>query len=417
MKIAYLCSDIDVPVCGPEGCSVHIQSMAHAFSSLGHDVSITCANSGGGRTLGRVPVREIVPQGLDGLAWELIEQEILLQDHHLERDLRSVFFNPLFARQASLLFKDGKPDLLYERYALFGWAGAELSHEFGVPLVLEVNAPLCLEQDGYEKFTLQATARGMDRHLFDAATLIVAVSQWLKNWIVSLGVDDGKVHVIPNGVGPEMLDSGGSGDEIREQHGLRGRQVVGHVGSFQEWHDVGGLLRAFVRVHSGHRDRRLLLVGDGPCRAAAESLARQLGIAESVVFAGHVPHERMSQHLAAMDVAVVPYGRRPDFYFSPMKLFEAMALGRPTVAASLGQIAEVIDHERTGWLYEPGDVASLARGLETLLENPRLAAEIGAAGRQKILRDHTWEAVARQVLSRLEALTSHRDLTTAGAAS
>jgi len=405
MRVAYLCSDVDVPVVGPEGCSVHIQSMARALSALGHDLSITCANAGGtGRMLGNIPIREVVPDGLDATAWNLVEQEPLIQNNRLERDLRSVFYNTLFVRQAASIFRDSPPELLYERYALFGWAGVELSRAFGVPLVLEVNAPLCREQEGYDRFTLTATAREMDRHIFAGATLIVTVSRWLKDWIVSLGIDAAKIHVIPNGVSQEMIEPGVTGDTVREQHGLAGRRVLGYVGSFQEWHDVGGLLRAFALTHVRRQDLRLLLVGNGPRRPAMEALARQLGVESSVVFAGHVPHRDMAQHVAAMDVAVVPYSRRRDFYFSPMKLFESMALGRPTVAASLGQIAEVIEHKRTGWLYEPGDQESLTDALEALLANPQLAQEIGAAARQEVLRSYTWEAVAGQVLSRVGAI-------------
>lgn len=406
MRIAYLCSDTDVPVVGPEGCSVHIQSMVRALSGLGHHVSLTCANAGGAasRILGNVPVREVLPHGLDAKAWDLVEQEPLVQNNRLERDLRSVFYNVIFARQASSLFKAAPPDLLYERYALFGWAGVELSREFRIPLVLEVNAPLCREQEGYDRFTLMATAREMDRHIFAGATLIVTVSRWLKDWIVSLGIDPAKVHVIPNGVSPEMLDPNVSSESVRERHALEGHRVIGYVGSFQDWHDVGGLLRAFAQARGTRPDLRLLLVGNGPRRRAMEALARQLGVEDAVVFTGQVPHDHMASYVAAMDIAVVPYGNRPDFYFSPMKLFESMAMARPTVAASLGQIAEVIEHRKNGWLYEPGNLESLTAALETLLDDPQLARDIGSAARRQVLKSYTWEAVARQVLERVEAI-------------
>jgi glycosyltransferase involved in cell wall biosynthesis len=145
-------------------------------------------------------------------------------------------------------------------------------------------------------------------------------------------------------------------------------------------------------------------VGEGLEREWCARIARELGLADTVVFTGSVPHEQVPQYVAAMDVATVPYGKLDQFYFSPMKLFEYMAAGRPTVAASLGQIAEVVDHGRDGWLYEPGNAQSLAQGIDTILYNPTLGADMGAAARAKVLANHTWRNVALQVIDLARSL-------------
>src|SRR5438876_4831669 len=104
---------------------------------------------------------------------------------------------------------------------------------------------------------------------------------------------------------------------------------------------------------------------------------------------GAVAFEQVPSYIAAMDVPVVPYAPMVNFYFSPIKLFESMASGRPTVAARIGQLADVIDHGRTGWLYEPGNAGALADGLRCLLSHPALALEIGQAGRSLVTARHT----------------------------
>jgi glycosyltransferase involved in cell wall biosynthesis len=99
-----------------------------------------------------------------------------------------------------------------------------------------------------------------------------------------------------------------------------------------------------------------------------------------------------------MDVAVVPYQPIEDFFFSPMKLFESMAAGRPTVAAELGQITEVVRDGQTGLLYPPGDQQRLAQAINRLLGDTRLASRIGAAAREYVLQHHTWRHVTSEVV-------------------
>ncbi len=105
-----------------------------------------------------------------------------------------------------------------------------------------------------------------------------------------------------------------------------------------------------------------------------------------------------------MDVAVVPYKPIDDFFFSPMKLFESMAVGCPTVAADLGQIGEIVRHRKTGWLYPAGNTEKLTEGIEFLLEDQALASQIGVTARQYVLSHHTWSHVAGEVLRIAESI-------------
>jgi hypothetical protein len=89
-------------------------------------------------------------------------------------------------------------DFLYERYSLFGWGGAMLAHDLDVPLVLEINAPLCDQQDGYEKFTFTGTARGMEGRILEAADAIVAMTPWLEAWAQQRGTAPSRIVVLPD---------------------------------------------------------------------------------------------------------------------------------------------------------------------------------------------------------------------------
>ena len=406
MKIAYICSDIDITVFGTEGCSVHIREVAEALCGLGHEVVVISP------CLGKRPAAssraryvELAPQGLNERAWRFLEEEPLVREGRMARDLKSVFFNAWLQAAAAKLFLDEKPDLIYERYALFGWSGAALSRQYGIPLILEVNAPLTDEQEGYDQFTLVETARGMEMEILRAADAVLPVSDRLKQWIIGMGADPARISVVPNGISRQRFSVMASGEKFRKQYDLTGNWVIGYVGSFQSWHDTTGLLSAFAKLYREQPRVRLLLVGEGELKASMQERVRQAGLESAVTFTGHVSHERMPDCLAAMDIAVVPYAKLSNFYFSPIKLFECMAAGKPTVAADIGQISAVIVHGETGWLYPPGERDALCQSLRTLFHDAALAARIGAAGRAAVLAGYTWEAVAAKIVRIGESLT------------
>jgi glycosyltransferase involved in cell wall biosynthesis len=409
MKIAYLCSDPYVPLFGAEGCSIHVREFTNALVEQGHDVIILCADADGthGRAETRARVHSLSPRALDAAALDMLDEEPAVQAQQLQWNLRSIVATMRLEGEAWPVIERERPDVIVERHALFGWAGLELSARADIPLVLEVNAPLCREQpDG--ALPLRGLAERMESEVLRRADAVLVVSRWLADWATSRGADDRTVHVLPNGVAERLFGGTASGGRMRTQWGLLGARVVGYVGSFQPWHDLDGLLAAFAVIHRQQPDVRLLLVGDGPARSTVAAHARRLDVGDAVVFAGAMPHERIPEALAAMDVAVAPYDAIPGFYFSPLKLVESMAGARPTVAAAVGQIAEVIEHGATGWLYPPGDHAALVTALTTLLSEPERAARIGAAGRRKILAERTWRAVAARAVEIAAAVVESR---------
>jgi len=406
MKIAYICSDVEIPVFGHEGCSIHIREFTSALAELGHEVFILASWLGGAPPPDlRARVYPIEPAGLDAAAWAALEQEPVVAEHCLGRDLKSLFGNGWLPKLAVPLFEREKPDFIYERYALFGWSGAELAARFRLPFILEVNAPIAQEQDGYEQFTLVRTADRVEQEVFRRADAIVAVSAVVADWLKTRGVPAERILVAPNAVSPTRFKRAADAAGVRARLGLGDRRVIGFVGSFQPWHDVAGLIRAFACVRRAHADLRLLLIGCGPQRDELAASVETLGLAETVAFVDAVSHAEIPDCLAAMDVAVAPYACwGQPFYGSPMKVFEYMMAGRPIVAAALGQIADVIEPERTGLLYAPGDHDGLVAALERMLADPAAAAAMGAAARAQALREHTWQAVAGGIINRASEL-------------
>jgi glycosyltransferase involved in cell wall biosynthesis len=142
-------------------------------------------------------------------------------------------------------------------------------------------------------------------------------------------------------------------------------------------------------------DAALLIVGDGPCRGFIEGEAARLGISDSVVFAGQVPHDQVASYIGLSDVAVIP---ETNQYRSPIKMFEYMAAGKPVVAPAMPPVAAVIESDRNGLLFQPGNAGELSAALTRAFSDRPFAAALGRAARQQIRRRYTWEEHARRIL-------------------
>ena len=115
-------------------------------------------------------------------------------------------------------------------------------------------------------------------------------------------------------------------------------------------------------------------------------------------FTGAVTPEEIPGWLASMHVAVAPYPALDNFYFSPLKLFEYLAAGLPTVASRIGQVTELLREGETGLLVTPGDATSLCSTLARLRADASLRAQLGANGRAYVERHHTWDAAVARLL-------------------
>jgi glycosyltransferase involved in cell wall biosynthesis len=174
------------------------------------------------------------------------------------------------------------------------------------------------------------------------------------------------------------------------------------------WHGVPTLLQALHMLGGRRSSFRLLLVGSGPELPQLLRQITQLELDDCVHLAGAQPHDEVPEMIQAMDVAVASYASEAECYFSPLKLFEYMAMARPVVAARIGQTCDVIEHGRTGWLYTPGDAAELSRLIHMLATEPQLCREVAAAARERVIARNTWRHNAQEVVRIAEHLIAER---------
>lgn len=321
-------------------------------------------------------------------------------------EIPAIRYNGTFLHQAEQRLAGRRPGFVYQRYSAFNDAGARLARRHRVPLVLEFNgSEVWINRHWGRPFLYEALAEKVERANLEAADLIVVVSDAIRVQLMEQGLPEEKILVNPNGADPERYSPEVDGAPVRARLGLDGKRVIGFIGTFGLWHGAEILVEAFGQLRAP--DVHLLLVGDGLRRPAVEEMIQRLGIGDVVTLTGLAPQEEGPAYLAACNILASPHAPNPDgseFFGSPTKLFEYMGIGKGIVASRLGQIGEVLEHERTAVLVAPGDPAALAAGLQRLLDDPALAARLGEAARRKMTERFTWKAHTGRIVERLGAL-------------
>jgi glycosyltransferase involved in cell wall biosynthesis len=378
VRIAYVCADPGVPVFGRKGCSIHVQEVIRALRSLGCEVELLAARTGGES-----------PDDLDSLCVHRLACSPLTAAEDRERAAAAV--NPMLS---AALDREGPFDLVYERHSLWSFAAMEFARRAEIPGIIEVNAPLVEEQERYRGLGDRAGAEEATERAFAAASAVLAVSVELARSLEAHASARGKTHVVANGVRVERFPEGLEPLWPRDADSF----TVGFLGTLKPWHGLAILAEAFAALHDVDGGARLLVVGDGPGRAALERDLASCRALEEVHITGAVAPDEVPRWLASMDAAVAPYPAFSGFYFSPLKVFEYMAAGLPIIASRVGQLAELLEDGSDALLCTPGDPAAIARALDRLRRDPELRRRLGRATRKKAALRHSWTAVAERIL-------------------
>lgn len=380
MRIVYVSADRGIPVFGEKGASIHIQEMVRAFGKLGHEVRTLAARRGDGQDPA-LPVEEVrtVVAGTDRAEKE---RAAMAQADAIEARLLS-------------LHRDWPYDLIYERYSLWSAAGCRAARRLGVPVVTEINAPLVLEQAEFRQLICEDEARAIEAEVMAGSTALAAVSRQVGAYLAGVGADPARVHVIGNAVDTthfHPLVPASQLPTIPDD-----AFVVGFTGSLKMWHGVDTLLAAFRDFRAAEPRAHLLICGDGPKRGWIDGFVAGAGLDEAVTMAGWVDHADLPGLIARMDVATAPYPAAEGHYFSPLKLYEYLATGRPVLASAIGQTAELLSGSDAALLLPPGDTRALTSALRALCADPARRAAMSAASAAEGAR-HDWTHNAARVL-------------------
>ncbi|QNE22084.1 glycosyltransferase family 4 protein [Kribbella qitaiheensis] len=232
------------------------------------------------------------------------------------------------------------------------------------------------------------------RRIGDAADTVTTVSTWCEQQIAKALSEKATIRRLTPGVDTTRFYPGCGGEQVRKGLGLEGVPVVACVSRLVARKGQDTLIRAWPRVLAEVPNAVLLLVGGGPQREQLTRLAETMGVAHAVRFTGAVPWAEIPPYVDAADVFAMPCRTR-RFGLEPEALgivtLEAAATGKPVLVGDSGGAPDTVRHGETGYLVDPYNPVAVAVRLVSLLTDPARARAMGAAGRDWVADEWTWQ--------------------------
>jgi glycogen synthase len=269
-----------------------------------------------------------------------------------------------------------------------GGAAERVAECAGLPLVATIHATVrakALARGIGPRPTVEAAERSLAR----AAQVVTVASRWLAREVAALDVPPERIAVVPLGV---ETGRGPAADSVRRARGAlagagqRTILVAGRLVAEKGFQDAIAALPVLLRRHP---EVALAIAGRGPLEPALRDAAARARVADRVRFLGHLDHGALAAHYRAADLVAVPSRYEP---FGLVAL-EAMAAGRPLVAADVGGLAEILPPGEPALRFPAGDAEALAARAAALLRDPELRRRVAALGRRRA-RHFDWDGVA-----------------------
>jgi PEP-CTERM/exosortase A-associated glycosyltransferase len=318
-------------------------------------------------------------------------------------------------RRLDEVIKETRPDILHAHSpVLNGIPALWAARRHGLPLVYEVrslweDAAVDWGRARYGDLRYRAS-QALETHVLHRADAIVTICGGLKREILERGIPAERVTVVPNAVNAEQFTMERQIDDgLQRSLGLEGRIVLGFIGSFFAFEGLDLLLDALNRLVRHCSDVKLLLVGGGPEEDRLVDQAAVLGLKDSVVFIGRVPHEEVRRYYDLVTVFIYPrrHMRLTDLV-TPLKPLEAMAQGSIVVASDVGGHKELLVDGERAYLFEADDAEALATKLVQVLGHQEAWPAMRLAGRRFVETERTWDHVVAYYAPIYERLLAGR---------
>jgi N-acetyl-alpha-D-glucosaminyl L-malate synthase BshA len=267
-------------------------------------------------------------------------------------------------------------DLLHVHYAVPHAISGHLAREMLAPRSL----PLVTTLHGTD-ITLVGSAPAyapIVRFSLERSDRVTAVSHWLRDRTVEEFGDTGGIDVIHNFVSAERFHPLAPNAAARRRLANDDEKIVMHISNFRPVKRLADVVEIFARV-AKRIPARLILIGDGPERDIATTVARCNNVLDRVTFLGK--QMEIESLLPLADLFLFPSDHE-SFGLAPA---EAMACEVPVVGTASGGLPEVVDDGVTGFLHPVGEVDAMAESAARLLRDPNLARTIGRAARQSVI--------------------------------
>ncbi len=259
-----------------------------------------------------------------------------------------------------------------------------------------IKQPLVINfQEGKDFSTQSVLVRLARRLIIGSADYFVVISNYLRDFLISQGVDGGRIFLLPNGVNnPGMIVSD---QDLKNSLGLGGERIVITISRLVQKNGIADLVKAMPFVKNNLPEPvKLVIVGGAEPDISLEedlkNLTKNMDLTSSVLFVGPIDHSQVYKYLSIADVFV-----RPSLSEGLGTAFlEAMAVGVPIIGTRVGGIVDFIEEGQTGLFCETGDSEDIGRKIVQILSNPELRNRLSENGQRLVKEKYGWDFIAKE---------------------
>ena len=378
-NVLYLRSDLVLPKTG--GSVAHTKGILGALKKKGYKIYFACAD---------------IFEGLFDKNYILIPGKFF---RYLFYGVGSFVYNYFGYLIFRLNKNKYKFDYVYTRYSLYSDLPVRVAKLFKIPLILEYNgSEVWVARNWHIRIFSYKVAEIMEKRCLDAASLIIVVSNALRDDLILRGVSTKKILVSENGVDIDEYDvrklNKKKRKKITNEYRIGSKKVIGFIGTFGLWHGTTEIVEAAKILVEKYRDVIFLMVGDGVTAKKVIKLIKAYELEKYFVLTGQVHQEDGKYYVSLFDIALnptVPNEDGTEFIGSPTKIFEYLSLERPLVTSNVGQMGKIFSNKENAILYDPSDRYGLSRSIEILLRDEKLRKKIAKNGRKLVKEKYSWD--------------------------
>ena len=331
-------------------------------------------------------------------------------------------YSEVFSKEVISKLNTIKSDFIYQRLSRDDISGAIISRTLRIPLIVEYNSSMEWELKNsplfIEKILLYFTNK-LEKIMLNQSSIIVVVSQVLKDELLSKGFEESKIIVVPNGVDTKKFISNSDNDLYKKLNLSKNKITIGFSGTFGFWHGVDTLEQSIKLVNDTKKiNCQFLLIGDGFYRKQMQNSLKKFS---NVTFTKNIPYLEIVNYLSLCQIYISPHSLKKEktFIGSPTKLFEYMSMSKIIIASDLNQISDIVnpslkvksinneymiessDKESVGITFNQGDEKQLAYAIKYAVKNLDKINYLGINARKKAIDNYQWNRLTKLILTKV----------------
>jgi len=258
----------------------------------------------------------------------------------------------------------------------------------------------------FADFHIFVRPKNLANKSFKNADKIVAITSYLKDYLVTRNIEGNKIHIIPNGVDLELFNSEKFDNDniLKLRDSFKAKKIVLFAGALQ---DLDIVIRSAKNVIDTIPDVKYVIIGDhrDPNRTKEiwEHKVEKIGLGKYFIFLGRKPRSEIPQYLLCADVCIDSFPNEPYYAAAhPIKLLEYGACAKPVVATKVTETEKIIKHEIFGYLANPNNSEEYGKYLIKLLNDPHLGKKMGEEFQKYVKENFDWNKLALQLENTLK---------------